>query len=154
MTEDEDSSPGRSTDLRLRGRSFIPEDEIEELASRAGGPGGQHVNTSATRVTLRWSLRETRGLSPAARARAETRLRGKLTRDGVLVVHAARHRSRERNREQARERLRELVDAALEERPARKPTAPTKGARRRRLETKRQRGALKSRRSQPPETDG
>jgi len=154
MTEDHESSPGRSTDLRLRGRSFIPEDEIEELASRAGGPGGQHVNTSATRVTLRWSLRETRGLSPAARARAEARLRGKLTRDGVLVVHAARHRSRERNREQARERLRELVDAALEERPARRPTAPTKGARRRRLERKRQRGALKSRRSEPPDADG
>ncbi|HKK51854.1 MAG TPA: alternative ribosome rescue aminoacyl-tRNA hydrolase ArfB [Myxococcota bacterium] len=156
MEEDEETAadPTRSlADLPLTEGGFIPGDEIEEQASRSGGPGGQHVNTSATRVTLRWRLRDTRGLPAEARVRAEARLRRRLTRDGELIVHASSHRSRQRNREQARERLREIVDEALRRAPPRKPTRPTRGSRERRLETKRQRGALKSRRGRRPEPE-
>ena len=101
-----------SGDLLLPGGNRIPSDEIEELASRSSGPGGQHVNTSSTRVTLRWNLHMTRGLHADARARAEARLRPKLSREGLLIVHAGRHRSRIRNRVLARERLQELVAAS------------------------------------------
>lgn len=143
-------APRRESDLLLPGGNRIPASEITELASRSSGPGGQHVNTSSTRVTLRWNLRYSRGLRPEARNRAEIRLRPKLSRDGVLSVHAGRHRSRERNRALARERLRELVAAALRIETARKPTKPTKGSKTRRLDAKRRRSQLKSgRRSRP-----
>lgn len=150
MGEDE---PGESGDLPLPGGNRIPANEIEELASRSSGPGGQHVNTSSTRVTLRWNLRMTRGLHAEARTRAESRLRSKLSREGVLIVHAGRHRSRLRNRMLARERLQELVAEALRQARSRKPTRPTRGSRTRRLEAKRRRGDLKSRRGRPPGPD-
>lgn len=137
-------------DLRLPAGNRIPLREIVELASRSSGPGGQHVNTSSTRVTLRWNLRTTQGLRPEARRRAEARLRAKLSRDGVLIVHAGRHRSRERNRALARERLQELVTDALTERSPRRPTKPTKGSRTRRLDAKRHRGEIKSKRRLRP----
>ena len=140
---------GRDGDLRLSGGNRIPGREIVELASRSGGPGGQHVNTSSTRVTLRWNLRDTRGLKSEVRERLIARLRPRLSKDGVLIVHAARHRSRERNREMARERLRELVETALYQEPPRRPTRPTLAAKKRRLDSKRHRGNVKNRRRIP-----
>jgi ribosome-associated protein len=144
----------RATDLPLPGGNRIPAKEIVELASRSSGPGGQHVNTSSTRVTLRWNLRTSCGLSAAARARLESQLRPKLSRDGVLIVHAGRHRSRERNRALARERLHELVEDALRQAPPRRPTGPTKGSKTRRLDAKRRRGQIKTgRRLRPSDED-
>lgn len=137
---------GRRPDRLLPGGHRIPSAEIVELASRSSGPGGQHVNTSSTRVSLRWNLRESSGLSEEARTRLLARLGPRLTRDGVLIVHADRNRSRRRNLEAAHERLYELVASALYQSPKRRPTGPTKGAKRRRLESKRRRGALKDQR--------
>ena len=136
----------RTADLPLPGGNRIPAKEIVELASRSTGPGGQHVNTSSTRVTLRWNLLMTRGLREDARARAEARLGPKLSRAGVLTVHAGRHRSRARNRTLARERLQELVAEALRQSPPRKPTRPSSGSKTRRLDAKRRRGQIKNRR--------
>ena len=109
-------------DRALPGGNRIPGHELEELASRAGGPGGQHVNTSSTRVSLRWNLRESEGLDAEARSRLMDRLRGRVSRAGVLVVHADRHRSRRRNLEEAHDRLFELVRTALYQAPPRRPT--------------------------------
>jgi len=136
----------RDADLPLSGGNRIPGSEIVEVASRSGGPGGQHVNTSSTRVTLRWNLRESQGISRDAKARLLARLRARLSREGVLIVHGDRHRSRERNREMARERLRELVENALYQEPPRRPTMPSRASKRRRVEAKRHRGQVKDRR--------
>ncbi len=140
------SRKGRDADLVLSGGNRIPSVEIEELASRSSGPGGQHVNTSSTRVTLRWNLHTSLGLNSEARARLERRLRPRLSRAGVLIVHADRQRSRARNREVARERLRELVETALYQEPPRRPTRPTRASKSRRLDSKRHRGQVKTRR--------
>lgn len=140
-------------DLSLGGGNRIPASELVELASRSGGPGGQHVNTSSTRVTLRWNLRDTRGLRPEARARALARLATRLTREGEIVLHAARHRSRHRNRQDARERLQGLVVAALVVETPRRPTKPTRAAKNRRLDSKRRQGASKERRQTRSEDD-
>ncbi len=137
---------GRNGDLLLSGGNRIPGPEIVELASRSSGAGGQHVNTSSTRVTLRWNLRESHGLVSEAKLRLLARLRSKLSRDGVLIVHADRHRSRHRNREVARARLHELVETALYQEPPRRPTLPTRASKRRRVEAKRNRGKLKDQR--------
>ncbi len=140
-------------DLSLGGGNRIPASELVELASRSGGPGGQHVNTSSTRVTLRWNLRDTRGLRPEARERALDRLATRLTREGEIVLHADRHRSRHRNRQDARERLQGLVAAALVVETPRRPTKPTRAAKTRRLDSKRRQGAAKVRRQTRSEDD-
>ena len=124
----------------------IPEDELVELASRSSGPGGQHVNKSSTRVTLRWSVIRSRALDREQRERLLVRLGSRLTRAGELVVHADRARSRARNREAARRRLAELVTAALRVERSRRATAPTRTSRERRLESKRRQSLRKTRR--------
>jgi ribosome-associated protein len=133
----------REGDLLLAGGNRIPASELVEQASRSGGPGGQHVNTSSTRVTLRWNLRETRGLRPEARARALARLATRLTRSGELVLHADSHRSRRRNQQDARERLQAMVAEALVVEKPRRATKPTRASRGRRLDAKRRRGESK-----------
>ena len=140
-------------DLLLAGGNRIPASELVELASRSGGPGGQHVNTSSTRVTLRWNLRETRGLRPEARARALARLATRVSRTGEIVLHADRHRSRRRNRLDARERLQVLVAEALIVETPRRPTKPTRASRTRRLDTKRRRGESKQSRQSRTDDD-
>ena len=101
------------------------------------------MNTSSTRVSLRWNVHTSEGLTPSGRERLLRKLRNRLTREGVLIVHADRHRSRRRNLEEAHERLFQLVRAALHQAPARRPTKPKKGAVERRLKEKRRRSALK-----------
>jgi ribosome-associated protein len=130
----------------------IPGDELGFVASRAGGPGGQHVNKTASRVTLRWDVERSRALDPVQRARVLRRLRGRISRDGILSVTAEDERSQHRNRELARERLAALVAWALARRKRRLPTGPTEAARRRRRDDKRRRGAVKRlRRASDPE---
>ena len=140
-------------DRRLPGGSRIPAGEIVELASRSSGPGGQHVNTSSTRVSLRWNIRESEGLTEEVRQRLLTQLGSRLSRLGVLIVHSDRSRSRQRNLEAAYDRLYELVESALHQAPPRKPTAPTRGSKKRRLEAKRQRSEVKTSRRPPRDQD-
>jgi ribosome-associated protein len=130
-------------DLGVLGIFTIPGDEIRELASRAGGPGGQHVNKSNTRVTLRWSVRESQALSEPQRRRLLTELGVRLTRDGELIVHRDRRRSRARNRDDARLRIVELVGDALAEDPIRRATRPSKASKARVHAVKKQRSLIK-----------
>lgn len=132
---------------------MIPGSELREQASRAGGPGGQHVNKTSTRVTLRWNAAESSALSAAQRARLLERLGSRLTREGEVVVHASDERSRTRNRALARERLAELVRRALAVRRPRRATRPTAGSRERRLAAKQRRASLKRVRRPPPPDD-
>ncbi len=132
--------------LEVRGLLTIPEEEIRELASRASGPGGQHVNKSNTRVTLRWNVRESRAPSDPQRQRLMSELQARLTRDGDLIVNADRNRSRARNREDARLRIVELVADALAENPIRRATRPSKASKNRVRTSKTQRSEVKRRR--------
>ncbi len=126
--------------------------EIAESFIRSPGPGGQNVNTVATAVQLRFDLRASPSLPEAVRARAEHLAGRRLTKDGVVVITAARFRSQERNREDALARLVELLREAARRPTPRKPTRPGAGAKRRRLDHKTRRGALKKlRRTKPGE---
>jgi ribosome-associated protein len=139
--------------LPIRRNLVIPASELVESASRAGGPGGQHVNKTSTRVTLRWNARESGALSDAQRARLLARLGPRVARSGDLLVHAGRFRSRAKNREAARERLAEIVRDALRTKRRRVPTRPGKAARERRLQQKKHRSATKRTRTRPRNGD-
>ena len=130
-------------DLRVAPGIAIPDHEIVETASRSRGPGGQNVNKTETRVTLRWDALRSRALAGETRARALRALAGRLTRAGELIVRSDRFRSRERNRAFARERLASLVAAALLRPRPRVKTKPTRSSHERRLEAKRTRAARK-----------
>jgi ribosome-associated protein len=123
-------------------RFHLPERELSWRFSRSSGPGGQHVNTTDTRVELVWSLRDSPSLSAAQRDLVERKLRNRVI-DGVITVVSSEYRSQHRNREAARVRLEELVAKALVPPKARHATKPSKGARQRRLDAKKRRGDLK-----------
>lgn len=131
----------------------LPLAELEYRASRAGGPGGQHVNTSSTRVEVWWDVTRSPTLSDEQRARLLARLAPRLDSNGRLRVVAAGTRSQLRNREEATRRLGQLVAAALVVPKRRKPTKPSRAAKAARLEAKRRRSATKRDRRRPPTDD-
>jgi ribosome-associated protein len=139
--------------IRINDHISIDDSEIEESFIRSSGPGGQNVNKLATAVQLRFDVRHSPSLPHEVRARLE-RLAGKrLTRDGVLVITAQRHRTQERNRADGIERLVELVRAAAVRPIPRRATRPTLGSKVRRLEGKKRRGDIKAMRGAKPAED-
>ena len=139
--------------IRITDRISIDEQELEERFVRASGPGGQNVNKLSTAVQLRFDVRRSPSLPGDVRTRLE-RLAGKrLTREGVIVIIAQRHRTQERNRQDALDRLVELIQAAAVRPVPRRPTKPTRGSRERRLETKKRRSSIKGLRQDKPGMD-
>ena len=139
--------------IRIDDRISIDESEISESFIRSSGPGGQNVNKLATAVQLRFDVRRSPSLSDDVRARLERLAGRRLTRDGVLVITAQRHRTQDRNRDDALARLIELIRAAAVRPTVRRPTRPTLGSKVRRLEGKKRRGATKALRSAKPGED-
>lgn len=133
----------------LPGGLLIPAAELVERFSRSSGPGGQSVNTTDSRVELRWDVASSAALSDEQRQRLLTALASRLV-DGELVVTASEHRSQLLNREAARARLANYVaDGLAPPPPARRATRPSRSARARRVDSKRQRGELKALRRKP-----
>ena len=127
------------------------EPELEESFIRASGPGGQNVNKVSSAVELRFDVRGSRHLPTPLRLRLERLAGSRLTREGVLVIRAGRHRTQEQNRADARERLSKLIhEAAIPPRPRVKTRVPF-GSKQQRLEGKTRRGAVKKLRRQRPE---
>jgi ribosome-associated protein len=131
----------------------IDEDELSETFIRGSGPGGQNVNKVATAVQLRFDVRNSPSLPDDVKARLVGLAGRRLTLDGVLVIMANRHRTQERNREDARARLVELIRQATERPKPRRPTRPTLGSKKRRLEAKSQRSEVKRNRGSKPGLD-
>jgi len=121
----------------------IPRAELEVRATRAGGPGGQHVNTSSTRIELRWNVRATRALDDARRDHVLARLASRLDGEGNVRVVASEFRSQRQNREAAEARLVDLVRRALVVPKRRKPTKPSRAAKAKRLDEKRRQSEKK-----------
>jgi ribosome-associated protein len=131
----------------------IDEREIEEHFVRSSGPGGQNVNKLSTAVQLRFNVRLSPSLPPEVRTRLERLAGSKMTRDGVLVIIAQRHRTQLRNRQDALDRLVELVSRAAVAPRVRRPTRPTAAARKRRIEGKKHRAGVKGLRRVKPTLD-
>ncbi len=129
--------------IRVTDKIFIDDSEVGESFIRASGPGGQNVNKVSSAVQLRFDARNSPSLPRDVRARLE-RIAGKrLTRDGVIVLTAHAHRMQSRNRADALERLLDLIREAATPPIPRRPTKPTYGSKRRRIESKLHRATVK-----------
>ncbi len=126
-----------ATDLYVDDGLVIPGDELSWHAVRASGPGGQNVNKVSTKVILVFDVRGSRVLSPAIKARLLKIAVGRLDAEGRIVMRSQQTRNRIRNLEDARERLAELIRRAKHVPKRRRPTKPTRGSQRRRVEGKR-----------------
>ncbi|HET9943135.1 MAG TPA: alternative ribosome rescue aminoacyl-tRNA hydrolase ArfB [Terriglobia bacterium] len=125
----------------------IPDSEIEFIASRSGGPGGQNVNKVSSRITLRFDLQQTAALNEEQRARIHSRLSSRISKEGVLQVTSQRTRSQDLNREDAVERFAELIRYALREEKKRVKTRATHASKEERLKEKRKRTYVKQARA-------
>lgn len=131
--------------LRVSHALSIDEDDIDIAFVRASGPGGQNVNKLATAAQLRFDTNKI-ALPDDARARLARLAGQRMTREGVIVIHAQRFRTQERNRSDAIDRLLELLRESLVRPTPRRPTRPTLGSKQRRLEGKKRRSDIKARR--------
>ncbi len=124
----------------------VPGSELSFAASRASGPGGQHVNTSDTRIQVRWNLESSTALTIAQKNRLRRALGTRLTIDGDLLLFCDTHRSQRRNREDVTQRLVALIRENIVPPKRRKKTKPTQASKERRLEEKKRRAKVKKRR--------
>jgi ribosome-associated protein len=127
----------------------VPLSELDYRASRSGGPGGQHVNTSSTRIEVWWDVARSPSLTPEQRQLLLQRLGRRLDSEGRLRLVSSGSRSQLRNKEDVTERLRTVLAAALAERKKRKPTKPSAAAKAARLASKRRQGEKKTYRRAP-----
>ena len=127
----------------------IPEHELDFSFARSSGPGGQNVNKTETKATLRWSVATSRALPEDVRARFLRAYATRITVDGALVLSSQRHRERVRNIEECRAKLAEMLRAVAKPRRKRRPTKPGRGAVEARLDAKRRRSRAKRERRNP-----
>jgi ribosome-associated protein len=132
---------------------FLDDSEIEESFVRASGPGGQNVNKVSSAVQIRFDLSGSRSLPEDVRERLARLAGRRLTRNGVIVIIAQRHRTQERNRQDALDRLVALIRRAAEPPTPRRPTKPSRAAKERRLQAKARRAATKELRRGAPGND-
>jgi ribosome-associated protein len=128
---------------------WIPRAELTFKATRSGGPGGQHVNTSSTRVELTWSVTESPSLTDEQRALIQAKLSNRISAEGVLQIAASEHRSQLKNKEAAVARFAELLAQALVIPKVRRKSRPSRAAKEQRLEAKQRRSSIKRMRRKP-----
>ncbi|PHR60607.1 MAG: aminoacyl-tRNA hydrolase [Robiginitomaculum sp.] len=133
--------------IKITDSIVLFDDELQERFVRSSGPGGQNVNKVATAVQLRFDVRGSSSLPERVREKILNSGDSRLTKDGVFVIFADRHRTQEMNRKDARDRLFDVIRKAAFVPKRRIPTKPTFNSKKRRLDSKTKRGAIKKRRS-------
>lgn len=130
--------------LQVTDTIAVPRSELVYRASRSGGAGGQHVNTSSTRIELLWDFQGSSALDATQKARIGAKLAARIDSEGMVRVVSGNRRSQLQNRAAAEERLAQLIRDAMHVARKRRPTAPTRASKERRLESKKQQSRKKS----------
>lgn len=130
-------------DLLINSQLVIPGSELVVSTSRSSGPGGQHVNKTSSRVSLRWNIALSHVLSDAQRTLLLHRLTSHVVGEGEILLHVESERSQHKNRALARERLVKLIQHALRPEKPRVATRPTAGSKTRRIQSKIRRSVIK-----------
>lgn len=139
--------------LMLKNGIIIPDNELEITASRAGGPGGQHVNKTSSRITIRWNVKNTHALSDEQKQRVLEKVQTQLTTEGDLVIHSSTARSQQQNKDIALKKLALIITKALHIPKKRMKTRVSATAKERRLQAKTHHGLIKKMRSKKFYTD-
>ncbi len=135
-------------DLPIKNGIIIPGHELEITASRSGGPGGQHVNKTSTRISVRWNVQDTTALNATQKERVLKNLASELTLHGDILVHQSESRSQHRNKERALELLADKIRKALRVPKKRKKSRVPRAIKEARLKKKKKRSSLKKLRSE------
>lgn len=134
-------------DVPIKNGIIIPESELTITASRAGGPGGQHVNKTSTRITVHWNVKTTNALTDIQKQRVLNALAYRLTNEGELIIHSSQSRSQQQNRVMALSQLAQIIRKALHVPKKRIATKTSKAVKEKRLQAKKQRSEIKKGRS-------
>ncbi len=130
-------------DLYIKNGITIPGHELEITTSRAGGPGGQHVNKANTRITVRWNIQQTHALNDEQKERVLKKIENELTKEGDIIVHHGGSRSQHHNKKVALDLLAEKIRKALHVPKKRMKTRVSKEKKEKRLHAKKHRGEIK-----------
>jgi len=142
-----------SDDLPITPRITIPGWELDFASSRSSGPGGQSVNKTNSRVTLRWHVASSSVLSTGQKSRLARKLSSRIDGSGFISIHAESARSQLKNKELARERLAQMIAEALIIPKRRRATKPSRASKQRRIDKKKKQGQKKAMRQRPSEND-
>ena len=134
-------------DLFIKSGITIPEEELEITASRSGGAGGQHVNKTDTKITIRWNIKNSVALTEEQKLRILEKLGSRITEDGDLLVHNSESLSQQQNKKNALNNLAAVIRGALQVQKKRIATKISKALKEARLKTKSHRGEIKKLRS-------
>lgn len=134
-------------DLLIKNDIVIPDHELQITASRAGGPGGQHVNKANTRITISWNVKNSAVLTDEQKERVLQKLQSRLTSEGEIAISDGSSRSQEHNKKMALTRLADIIRKALHVPKKRMKTKVPKAIIESRLQEKERRGTIKKMRS-------
>ncbi len=140
-------------DLPIKNGIVIPSHELEITASRSGGPGGQHVNKTSSRITVRWNVQQTQVLNDAQKLQVLERLHSELTSEGDILVSNSTSRSQAQNKQLALDNLAQKIRKALHVQKKRMKVKVPKSATESRLQEKKRRGSIKAMRSKKIDSD-